>query len=134
VTIAESIDRINKDGSVMTRRFYEIFFEKYPEVRPYFDGSDLGTQAVMLTMALNTLRHYPEISEGARMYLRVLGTKHSRRGVPLDLYPKFLEALMASLEEFHGADWDESLAREWRAGFGEAIEWIQDGYERRYSI
>ena len=134
MTLAESIDRIDAAGSAMTARFYEVLLSRYPETRPYFEKSDMGTQAVMLTMTFNALRQYPEISEGARMYLRVLGTKHSRRGIPADLYPKFLEALLVTLKEFHGADWDEPLAGRWREAFREAIEWILDGYDAPYTI
>ena len=37
-----------EDG--LTRRFYEILFDRYPQVRPMF-GADIGPQAAMLRTA-----------------------------------------------------------------------------------
>ena len=132
--IRESIDRIFSQKTRLTDRFYEVFLDRYPEVKPYFEGADLEAQSVMLTMALGAVREHPEIKNAFREYLRVLGTKHKRKGIPKELYPKFLEALLATLEEFHGDDWDENLARQWTDAVQDASELMFEGYGERFHI
>ena len=46
--------------------------------------------------------------------VKYLGDQHNRRAVPPDQYPKFGDVLLAALEQFHGANWNETLASEWR--------------------
>jgi len=42
---------------------------------------------------------------------------------------QYAEALLATLEEFHGEDWDEDLAKQWSDACNEAIESMFDGYD-----
>ena len=89
----------------LTDRFYEIFFERYPEARALFDETRMPTQAVMLSSALMVAKQSPDSPLGTQQYLRVLGTRHARKDVPRELYPAFIEILLEALEEFHGKDW-----------------------------
>ncbi len=127
--IRESVDEIFQRRTRLTDRFYEVLFERSPEAQRLFQGVDMNVQSIMLTMALGAIREYPDINNAFRAYLRVLGTKHKRKGVAKELYANFLEALLATLEEFHGEDWDESLAGQWGDACDEAIELMLDGYD-----
>ncbi len=129
MNIRESVDEIFHARTRLTDRFYEVLFEQCPEAQRLFQGVDMNVQSVMLTMALGAIREYPDINNAFRAYLRVLGTKHRSKGVPKELYANFLEALLATLEEFHGEDWDESLARQWTDACDEATELMLDGYD-----
>jgi hemoglobin-like flavoprotein len=68
------------------------------------------------------------------MYLKYLGTKHHSRGVEPDLYPKFRDALLATLEEFHGRDWDLLLARQWGEAIDRAAATMLEGYKERFHV
>jgi nitric oxide dioxygenase len=134
MNLAESVERITREGNRVTGRFYEVFFERNPEARAYFRDGAMAVQSVMLTMALTAVRQHPKLSQASEMYLRVLGTKHSRQNVPAELYPKFGEALLDTFREFHGEDWDDGLSEEWRAAFERAVELMREGYLERFHI
>ena len=132
--LRDSVDRILDNESLVAERFYRNFFERCPEVRPLFAHLDMTTQAIMLTMALKAVREHPKLTNASRMYLQVLGTRHRRVNVGRELYPKFLDSLLATLEEFHGPDWSEALAAQWRAAFDDAAKIMYEGYERRFHV
>jgi hemoglobin-like flavoprotein len=127
--IQESLQRILKSTDRVADLFYQVFFERYPEVSQHFAGVDLQRQAVLLTMALElvvqySLHSFPTIEA----YLKILGQEHHRRGISPDLYPKFREALLATLGRFHGRDWDEQLARQWQEALELASDKMLAGY------
>ena len=134
--IQDSIQKILQGESVVAERFYECYFRCHPEARRFFDGIDMRRQAVMLNMALLLVEHhhgkrYPATEH----YLKVLGHTHaSRRGVPVEAYAPFRDCLLETLAEFHGADWDENLAAQWRAALDLAIATMLQGHEGIYSV
>jgi hemoglobin-like flavoprotein len=134
VDIRESAEKICEDGTRLTDRFYEVFLARCPEAVEFFKGSDMDTQSVMLTMALGAVREHPKIKNGFKAYLRVLGTKHKRRDIPRELYGQFLDALLVTLEEIHGSDWDENLAGQWRAAFADVQKLMFQGYDKPFRV
>jgi len=134
MNLQESVDKIVASETIVANRFYELFFERCPEVRPMFEKVNLTTQAVMLTMALKAIREHPNISNASKMYLQVLGTRHQRAEIPKDLYPAFMESLLATLREFHADEWDDPLEQQWRGAFEAATELMYEGYEKRFHI
>ena len=85
----ESVDRILAEGTTLTDRFYEMLFERHPEARVLFEKTHMSAQSVMLSAALMVSKHSPDYPLGTRQYLKVLGTRHARKGVPRELYPAF---------------------------------------------
>ena len=130
--ITESLDQILSERKLITERFYnEKLFKAYPEFIPYFNGTNMGVQPMMLMMALQGVvctlgGSYPAIEQ----YLRYLGTRHRKFGIPQELYPKFTEMLLATVEEYHGKDWDEELARQWRTALEGATAIMLEGYRQ----
>ena len=134
MTLTESVDRILSEGTTLTDRFYELFFERHPEARALFDKTHMSAQSVMLSAALMVTKHYPDYPLATQQYLNVLGTRHARKDVPRELYAAFQEILLVALEEFHGTDWDEPLARQWREALERAVQLMFDGYEQRAHV
>jgi hemoglobin-like flavoprotein len=129
VDIRESLERILQGKDLFGARFYQVFFERCPEARGYFAGVDLKYQAALLTMALNVMERYRTQGYPAMAaYLKYLGHKHHRRNVPPELYPRWGEALLSALEQFHGADWDEEAARQWREAIERTTQVMLTGY------
>lgn len=118
--IQESLERLLASPVGITDLFYIEFLDRYPEIRDIFHGIDLKRQALQLAMTLTIVeRHYRRAYPTTERYLRQLGEQHQqRRKVPPDAYPRFRDCLLETLAKFHGADWDESLARQW----GEALD------------
>jgi len=130
--ITESLDQILSERKLITERFYnEKLFKAYPEFIPYFNSTNMAVQPMMLMMALQGVvctlgGSYPAIEQ----YLRYLGTRHRKFGIPQELYPKFCEMLLATVEEYHGDAWDEELARQWRAALAGATAIMLEGYRQ----
>lgn len=127
--IQDSMERILREDAVVTDLFYEIFLDRYPDVRRYFQKVDLHYQAVVLKNALLMIQlkfthQYPATTQ----YLRVLGHRHSERGIHHDLYLDWRDCLLDTLERFHADDWNDVLESEWRAAIEEAIDCMIEGY------
>ena len=133
--IQQSLQRILEQKETVADLFYIVFLERYPEVRRYFQGVNLRTQAVLLTMALMVMeRHYSGSYPATEMYLQYLGTKHHDRGIPPELFAKFREALLRTLERFHSKDWNAHLARQWGAAINRAAATMFQGYRQHYTV
>lgn len=77
--IHESIQEIFRSDRRVADLFYGLFLARHPEARPYFEGIDLGRQAVLLTMALMLVEHhYVHQNRVTEDYLRTLGYKSAR--------------------------------------------------------
>ena len=134
MTLTESVDRILSEGTTLTDRFYELFFERHPEARALFDKTHMSAQSVMLSAALMVTKHYPDYPLATRQYLNVLGTRHARKDVPRELYPAFQEIFLVALEEFHGEDWNDDLSRQWREALESVVQLMFDGYDHRAHV
>ena len=112
--IQESIRRILEQEGHVADLFYHVFLEQYPEVRQHFAAVDMRRQAVLLTVALQlVVQYYQHSFPAVEAYLRILGREHNQQGIARELYPKWREALLATLCRFHDQEWDESLSRQW---------------------
>jgi len=129
MTIEESMRRVLEDRDGIAALFYEVFFDRHPEAKPLFTDVNLKYQTVLLTMALMVVeRHYASGYRATELYLQHLGHKHHQRAVPPELYPKWVESLLAALEKFHGPDWDAQAAGQWRAALDRASGVMLAGY------
>jgi len=133
--ICDSVHQVLKQKESFADVFYLVFLENYPEVRQHFTHVNFKHQNALLTMALMVMeRHYKYHYPATEMYLNYLGTKHDERGIGPQLYPLFREALLASLERFHGLGWDGPLATQWREAIDETIEAMIRGYRKHYHV
>jgi hemoglobin-like flavoprotein len=115
--------------------FYARLFAQHPELEQHFRNTSIQHQAAILTMELSVIEaFYVRKSEAAGMYLQLLGTKHKGRGIPEEAYPHFRDALLESLEQFHGADWSENLACEWGKSIDLSIKKMMEGYGQRFHV
>lgn len=129
--IGESVNLVLASGDGFGKLFYAEFFRRSPAAQAHFAGVDMEGQALALTMALTLIeqlqRHaFPAIGD----YLEILGHRHFHRGIPVDLYPVWGEAMLTALARFHGEGWDVDLARQWREALAEAARIMLEGYGR----
>ena len=130
MNIVESIEKLLSQEAVVVCSFYHIFFRNHPEVQKYFHGVDIEQQALTLTNALNVVElHHRRQFPALKNYLRSLGRKHREMSVMPGEYSKFRTSLLQMLAEFHGDEWEETLAAEWSVAIDEAIELMLDSYQ-----
>ena len=133
--IHASIDQIMEAPQLIGTQFYEIFFDRFPEAKEFFDGVDMERQSHVLTMSLMVVQQlHSKRYEATTQYLRYLGTQHHDRNIPKELYPKWREAMLATLQNAHGEAWNEALEQSWAEAFDHAIALMLDGYDNRVTI
>jgi hemoglobin-like flavoprotein len=117
--LQESLHRILQHGKgELGKTFYATFFEVCPEARAFFKNVDLEVQANVLVNALHVVvSHGCHRFPATESYLKILGHRHHQRQIPATMYPRFFDAMLMVLKEFHGDSWGPELAQEWREAF-----------------
>lgn len=114
----ESITWAAEKEPVITRRFYEILFERYPQVAPLFSRNARTEQARMLQDAiLAALDHYDD-APWLTSTLGAIGRKHIEYGVTDEMYPWVGESLVATLAELSGPRWTPAHEAAWVRTWG----------------
>lgn len=110
----------------LTMRFYEILFEKYPQLQRMF-SRDRAAQSKMLAGALSAVLDHLEDAPWLVETLGNLGAKHVAYGVTDDMYNMVGDALLATLAEAAGDDWTPVVCAQWTEAFGAIASMMQAG-------
>ncbi len=135
MNIHESLESILGSGTEFGSTFYDNFFERCPKAVEYFEGIDMNRQRLVLTMALKLLeQYYTNRFLSIEQYLHTMGTRHNDHRVPRDMYPEWKDAMLVTLEGFHGDQWNDDLAREWTEAIELATDVMFRGYDKRARV
>ena len=135
MNIQGSLQQILQEKDRLAEMFYEYFLEAYPELRPLFAKVDFKRQRILLTTGLMVVeRHFTHPAPAVEQYLQYLGTKHHEFRIPRAAYEKWTEAMLVTMQRFHGEDWSEDLAQQWRSAIEQACELMFQGYEERITV
>ncbi|GAB3245214.1 globin domain-containing protein [Nocardioides dilutus] len=110
--LTESLMLADAPEDGLTRRFYDILFERYPDVRPLF-GADLGPQAAMLRTAVLAVLDHLDDEPWLASTLGSLGAKHAEWGVTEPMYAAVAECMLAAMAELAGDDWTPDMTAAW---------------------
>lgn len=117
--IQEHFDRIRPAPAALAMRFYQLLFAANPELRALFPA-DLNEQyghfATTLQRVIDNLGRIIVDTE-----LQELGARHLGYGAQPQHYLAARDALVGALQQFAGADWNDSLARDWRLAINMVI-------------
>ncbi len=112
-------------------RFYEIFFERYPQVKPLFGQRNTAqTQQKMLTEALVAVIDHLEDAPWLTEQLQAIGGKHVDYGVTDEMYDWVGECLLAALAEVAADAWTSEVEEAWVAAYGAIKSLCLEGAER----
>ncbi len=109
--LRESFATVVERSPQVIARFYEIFFERFPEVRPMFGKAPAGIarQEKMLTDALVAVLDHLEDAPWLQETLFGLGAKH---------VGWVGQCLIAALAEAGGDAWTPVVEAQWVEAFG----------------
>lgn len=99
-------------------RFYEIFLESHPAIRPMFDKTDFQTQRMALRHGISAAISYASGSSLTRRTVDQMAAAHSRSGhapVSPELYPYWVDSLVQTVKEMDPQATPQLLSR-WRQG------------------
>jgi hemoglobin-like flavoprotein len=86
----------------LTKRFYEILFQRYPQAKPLFTRN-----------SPNHLEDAPWLD----VTLKELGARNVGYGVTDEMYGWVRDCLVAALKEAGGPYWTAELEKAWTAAF-----------------
>ena len=127
--LRESFDLVVTRAPDLTRRFYAILFERYPQVNGLF-GRSTDRQEQMLTRTLVAV--VDRLDDGVWLgeTLGALGAKHIDYGVTEEMYPWVGDALIATLAEVAGDTWTPRVAKAWEDAYAAMAELMIEGARR----
>lgn len=129
--LRSSFDLIVAREAQVTPRFYEILFERYPQVRPLFGRNSRAAQAEMLQGALVAVLDHLEDAAWLSQTLAAMGAKHVDYNVTDEMYAWVGDSLLATLAEIGGNDWTPEVATAWSDAFGAIAGLMQSGARAR---
>jgi hemoglobin-like flavoprotein len=129
--LRRSFELVTERQPQLVHRFYQILFERYPQVRPMFSRSAPARQEEMLTAALVGVMDHLEDASWLSATLSQLGAKHRDYGVTDEMYGWVGESLLATLAEVAGADWSPELAAAWSEALGAVSSMMIQGAHAR---
>jgi hemoglobin-like flavoprotein len=90
--LTSSLALVDEDQDGLTRRFYDLLFERHPAVRPMF-GSDIRPQAAMLRTAVIAVLDHLDDEVWLTTTLGSLGAKHAAYGATPPMYDAVAECM-----------------------------------------
>ena len=116
--LRSSFDLVLENQPQLTMRFYEILFERYPQVQPLFGRNARANQAEMLQRALLMVIEHVEDAQWLSETLSAMGKKHVEYGVSEEMYDWVGASLLATLAEAAGPAWSPQLSAAWTDAYG----------------
>ncbi|MDW7745512.1 NO-inducible flavohemoprotein [Halomonas sp.] len=125
--VAEHLDAI-------TRRFYPLMFERYPQVKPLFNQAHQqdGGQPRALAGAVLAYVGLRQDPQQARGVLATVVSKHVSLGIQPDQYPIVGECLMAAIGEVLGEAVTPEVAAAWSGLYEELAGLLIELEDHRY--
>ena len=111
-------------------RFYEVFMDSHPAIRPMFASTDMGAQRLALRRGISVAIFHAAGSALCRSTTARMAQVHARSGrSPVDpaLYPYWIDSLVQVIGETDPEASPALLAR-WRR----AMEVVCDTFTRHY--
>ncbi|MCL1869830.1 MAG: globin domain-containing protein [Promicromonosporaceae bacterium] len=115
--LTESLLLVDGQEQALTPRFYEILFERHPEVRPLF-SADIAPQEQMLREAIVAVLDHLEDAAWLTGTLGAMGRKHVGYGVTPGMYDAVGESMIAAMQELGGDAWTPEMTAAWTEALG----------------
>ncbi len=114
--LQQSWSRVAQHGDAVPAFFYAALFAHHPHLRQLFPVS-MASQRDRLVAALGRIVAGVDRLADVTPYLADLGRDHRRFDVRPEHYPAVGDALLATLAQFLGPDWDPDLAADWAKAY-----------------
>lgn len=119
---------LRKGGFI--NRFYDIFLESHPDIRPMFERTDWNTQRMALRRGISMAISHAEGTGLVRRGVDEMARVHARTGrcpVRPGLYPHWVESLVAAIAEYDDQA-TPALLQRWREAMGVVIATFVEQY------
>ena len=126
--VKQSLGRCLLKGDIMSR-FYEIFLDSHPDIRPKFTNTDFSKQKRLLRQGINFAIMFADDVEFARSRITRIRTSHSKANlnIPPHLYPYWKKSFIEAVSEID-PQFSPQLAKNWDSVLQKTIDYVIDGY------
>lgn len=100
--LIRALSAISDVEADFTERFYQIFFERRPDTRSLFGLHSLSEQEEMMRETVKSLVALAEGEAWLGGNLSALGASHEEYGVTADMYPAYVDTMLACALELLG--------------------------------
>jgi hemoglobin-like flavoprotein len=125
--IQSSYSIIKAQSDEFAESFYQILFDKYPDVKPLFVKTDMEKQKAKLMESLDLVLVNVHNAKAFNSILKDLGKRHVRYGAVLTDYPLIGDALLQALEKHLGKDWNPSVENAWSLAYQAIADTMAEG-------
>jgi hemoglobin-like flavoprotein len=125
--IQSSYSIIKIQADEFTESFYQILFEKYPDIRPLFLSTDMNKQKEKLIESLDLVLVNVHNPKAFNSILKDLGKRHVKYGAVLTDYPLVGDALLQALEKHLGKDWTPNVKQAWSLAYKTIADTMAEG-------
>lgn len=120
--ITATVPILTEHGAAITARFYELLFERHPDVRSMF-ADPVDTQATRLAQAVLAYAQNISSPEVLLPVIERIGRRHVAAGVEDGQYPIVGDTLLAAMVDVLG-ELDLAVVEAWAA----AYQWLADRF------
>src|SRR5262245_43377926 len=108
---------VAKSGDEVPLYFYSHLFLSHPELRELFPIAMSGQRDRLVTALGRIVSNVHQLDDVVG-FIQQLGRDHRRFSVVATNYDAVAASLLATLRQFLGASWTDSLAADWAAAYG----------------
>ncbi|AZG48550.1 globin domain-containing protein [Gordonia insulae] len=125
--LEDSLGIIDLPDDGLTVHFYDILFERYPQVKPMFTR-DTRLQAAMLRTAVVSVVDHLDDEDWLTADLGALGRRHADLGVTEPMYAAVAECMIAAMAEIGGSRWTADMTAAWTEALTAVASLMLAGY------
>lgn len=114
--VQSSFSKVEPIAEQAAGMFYDRLFEQHPELRALF-GDNMRRQGMMLMQALSLAVENLHQPEAIMEPLQAMGRRHLVYGVKREHYPMVGSALLWTLEQGLGDDFDTDTREAWAQAY-----------------
>jgi hemoglobin-like flavoprotein len=115
---------------LITKRFYEILFSRYPQAQPLFGRNSGDRQQKMLQDAIVAVVDHVEDASWLKETLTAMGAKHVDYGVTREMYDWVGDSLLTTLGEIAGSEWTPEVKKAWADAYSAISGLMLEGAAR----
>ena len=127
--VKQSFARCMIKGDIVGR-FYEIFLDSHPDIKPRFAQTDFDSQKHLLRQSVNLAMMFASDNQVGKNGIKRIRQSHSKSGlnIPPDLYPYWKKSFIQAASELD-QEFSDELNRQWDSVLQKTIDFIIEGYE-----
>jgi hemoglobin-like flavoprotein len=125
--------KIDPQIEEFTTSFYQILFDKYPQMQLLFSATDVRQQRIKLSQSLQLVISNVNNAEALKDILKALGARHVEYGTVLSDYPLIGDSLLQALEKHLDRDWNEEVKQTWADAYQMIAQTMMQGAQEATS-